>query len=381
MSQSQRILVVDDEVQIARVLRRSLAARGYEVQVAGCGEEALEIFNAWAPDLVITDLSMPNMGGLELCRRIRATSQAPIIVLSVKGEERAKVEALDAGADDYVTKPFGIDELLARVRATLRRAPATADQQVKVLQVGDFLADLESHSVKARGVEVHLTPKEYELLVYLIRHPNKVLTHRALLGAVWGGDYVEQTEYLRVFIGQLRKKIEADPAKPRYILTEPWIGYRFNPGGQFLHGDSRKTQGGILMSLKNLLFGAPLATHEEGEQRVGPLAGIPMLGLDALASAAYGPEAAMTLLIPLGALGVGYVGPISIIIIALLFIVYLSYRQTIGAYPTGGGSYTVARRNLGVFPGLLAAAALLLDYVLVVAVGISAGVGALVSAV
>jgi two-component system, OmpR family, KDP operon response regulator KdpE len=231
MNQSQRILVVDDEVQIARVLRRSLAARGYEVQVAGEGEEALDIFNAWTPDLVITDLSMPNMGGLELCRRIRATSQAPIIVLSVKGEERAKVEALDAGADDYVTKPFGIDELLARVRATLRRAPATAYQQVKILQAGDFRADLESHNVKARGAEVHLTPKEYELLVYLIRHPNKVLTHRALLGAVWGGDYVEQTEYLRVFIGQLRKKIETDPAKPRYILTEPWIGYRFNPGG------------------------------------------------------------------------------------------------------------------------------------------------------
>ncbi|HKQ75344.1 MAG TPA: response regulator transcription factor [Blastocatellia bacterium] len=229
MSQSQRILVVDDEIQIARVLRRSLAARGYEVQVASEGEEALEIFKSWAPDLVITDLSMPNMGGLELCRRIRATSQSPILVLSVKGEERTKVEALDAGADDYVTKPFGIDELLARVRAVLRRAPATADQQVKVLQVGDFQADLESHSLKVRGAEVHLTPKEYELLVHLIRHPNKVLTHRALLGAVWGGDYVEQTEYLRVFIGQLRKKIEADSAKPRYILTEPWIGYRFNP--------------------------------------------------------------------------------------------------------------------------------------------------------
>jgi two-component system KDP operon response regulator KdpE len=229
MSQSPRILVVDDEPQIARVLRRSLGARGYEVQVANEGEEALEIFNAWSPDLVITDLSMPNMGGLELCRRIRAISQAPIIVLSVKGEERTKVEALDAGADDYITKPFGIDELLARVRATLRRAPATSDQQVKFLQVGDFHADLEAHSIKARGAEVHLTPKEYELLVYLIRHPNKVLTHRALLGAVWGGDYVEQTEYLRVFIGQLRKKIESDPSKPRHILTEPWVGYRFNP--------------------------------------------------------------------------------------------------------------------------------------------------------
>jgi two-component system KDP operon response regulator KdpE len=231
MNKSQRILVVDDEPQIARVLRRSLAARGYEVQVAVDGEDALEIFNAWAPDLVITDLSMPIMGGLELCRRIRATSQAPIIALSAKVEERAKVETLDAGADDYVTKPFGMDELLARVRVALRRALATADQQVKVLQAGDFMADPESHSVKVRGVEAHLTPKEYELLVYLIRHPNKTLTRRALLSAVWGDDHIEQTEYLRVLIGQLRKKIEIDPAKPRHILTEPWIGYRFNPGG------------------------------------------------------------------------------------------------------------------------------------------------------
>ncbi len=230
MNQSPRILIVDDEPQIARVLRRSLSARGYEVQVAGNGEEAMTTLNLWTPDLVITDLSMPNMGGLELCRRIRAISLTPIIVLSVRGEERAKVEALDAGADDYVTKPFGIDELLARVRAALRRAPVMADQQLKVLTAGDFRADLEGHSVEVRGQDVHLTPKEYELLVYLLRHPNKVLTHRTLLGAVWGGDYVEQTEYLRVFIGQLRKKIEHDPAKPQYILTEPWIGYRFNPG-------------------------------------------------------------------------------------------------------------------------------------------------------
>jgi two-component system KDP operon response regulator KdpE len=230
MNISQRILVVDDEPQITRVLRRSLAAGGYEVHVAGEGEEALEIFNACAPDLVITDLSMPNMGGLELCRRIRAASQAPIIVLTVKGEERAKVEALDAGADDYVTKPFGIDELLARVRAALRRASVVAYHQVEVLQGGDFQVDLEARIVKARGKELHLTPKEYDLLVYLIRNPNKVLTHRALLGAVWGSDYFEQTEYLRVFIGQLRKKIEPDPAKPRYILTEPWVGYRFNAG-------------------------------------------------------------------------------------------------------------------------------------------------------
>jgi two-component system, OmpR family, KDP operon response regulator KdpE len=230
MSESYRILVVDDELQIGRVLRRSLSARGYEVQVAGNGEEGLEVCESWKPDLVITDLSMPNMGGIELCRRLRAISRVPIIVLSVKGEERIKVEALDAGADDYVTKPFGIDELLARVRAALRRVPApAATQQVKTLSSGDFYLDTEARAVKVRAEDVHLTPKEYELLVYLMQHPNKVLTHRVLLGAIWGGDYVEQTEYLRVFIGQLRKKVEADPAKPRYILTEPWVGYRFDP--------------------------------------------------------------------------------------------------------------------------------------------------------
>jgi two-component system KDP operon response regulator KdpE len=229
MNESQRIMVVDDEPQIGRVLRRSLSARGYEVQVAVNGDEALNVFNTWSPDLVITDLSMPNMGGIELCRRIRAISRVPIIVLSVKGEERTKVEALDHGADDYVTKPFGIDELLARVRATLRRIPANVETQVKTILNGDFRVDLEARTVNVREEEVHLTPKEYELLVYLVQHPNKVLTHRVLLGAIWGGDYVEQTEYLRVFIGQLRKKIEPDHAKPRYIITEPWIGYRFNP--------------------------------------------------------------------------------------------------------------------------------------------------------
>jgi two-component system KDP operon response regulator KdpE len=229
MSEAQRILVVDDETQIARVLRRGLSARGYEVQTASDGEEALDAFSQWPADLVITDLSMPQMGGLELCRRLRKLSQVPIIVLSVKGEERTKVEALDAGADDYVTKPFGIDELLARVRAALRRAPAIT-REVQEIKLGDFDADLEARSIIVRGEEVHLTPKEYELLVYLIRHAGKVLTHRVLLGAIWGGDYTEQNEYLRVFVAQLRKKIEPDPAKPRYILTEPWIGYRFNPG-------------------------------------------------------------------------------------------------------------------------------------------------------
>jgi len=230
MTEPSRILVVDDEPQITRVLRRSLATHGYEVQVAADGEEALATFSTWPPDLVVTDLSMPNMGGLELCRRLRATSRVPIIVLSVKGEERIKVEALDAGADDYVTKPFGMGELLARVRAALRRGPTAAESEIQTIDTGDFHVDLETRGITVRGQEVHLTPKEYDLLAYLIRHSGKVLTHRMLLGAVWGGDYVEQTEYLRVFIGQLRKKIEPDPAKPRYIVTEPWIGYRFNPG-------------------------------------------------------------------------------------------------------------------------------------------------------
>lgn len=231
MSEARRILVVDDETQITRVLRRSLSARGYEVQTANDGEEALSVFGQWVPDLVVTDLSMPQMAGLELCRRLRKLSQVPIIVLSVKGEERAKVEALDAGADDYITKPFGMDELLARVRVALRRTSAAALPEVQTIELGDFQVELEARTVIVRGEEVRLTPKEYELLIYLIRHAGKVLTHRVLLGAIWGGDYTEQTEYLRVFVGQLRKKIEADPAKPRYILTEPWIGYRFSAEG------------------------------------------------------------------------------------------------------------------------------------------------------
>ena len=227
----RRILVVDDEPQITRVLRRGLTSHRYDVRVAADGEAALELFQDWSPDLVITDLSMPNMSGLELCRRLRARSDVPVIVLSVKGEERTKVEALDAGADDYVTKPFGIAELLARVRATLRRAPAQTDDEETVLAVGDFRIDLAAHTVTVREREVHLTPKEFDLLVHLVRQHGKVLTHRALLASIWGSNYVEQTEYLRVFVGQLRKKIEPDPAKAKYILTEPWVGYRFNPEG------------------------------------------------------------------------------------------------------------------------------------------------------
>jgi two-component system KDP operon response regulator KdpE len=230
MDEKQRVLVVDDEQQITLVLRSGLTKHGYEVRVAAEGEAALELFRLWTPNLVVTDLSMPNMGGLELCRRLRAVSDVPIIVLSVKGEEATKIEALDAGADDYVTKPFGMGELLARVRATLRRSPARTDEAVPVIEEGDFRVDLEAHSVAVRGEEVHLSPKEFDILVHFIRHPGKVLTHRALLSTIWGGNYVEQTEYLRVFIRHLRKKIEPDPAKPRYILTEPWIGYRFDPG-------------------------------------------------------------------------------------------------------------------------------------------------------
>lgn len=223
-----RILVVDDEPQLTRVLLRSLTTKGYEVRIAGDGSFALQTFHDWPAELVITDLAMPNMGGLELCRRLRAISEVPIIVLSVRGEEKTKVEALDAGADDYVTKPFGMDELLARIRAALRRKPA-GDSDARILAAGDFRIDLDSHTATQGERELRLTPKEFDLMAHLMRNAGKVLTHHSLLGAVWGGDYTEQTEYLRVFIGQLRKKIEPDPSQPRYIITEPWIGYRFNP--------------------------------------------------------------------------------------------------------------------------------------------------------
>ena len=229
MNEKHRILIVDDEPQITRVLRTALFAQGYDVRSAADGESALQTFGDWPPELVITDLAMPNLSGLDLCRKLRSVSKVPIIVLSVRGEEKTKVEALDAGADDYISKPFGMDELLARVRATLRRAPSP-DIANRVLEAGDFRIDIENHTVALKERELHLTPKEYDLMLHLVRHPGKVLTHRALLGAVWGGDATEQTEYLRVFIGQLRKKIEPDPSTPRYIVTEPWIGYRFNPG-------------------------------------------------------------------------------------------------------------------------------------------------------
>jgi len=224
------ILVVDDEAQITRVLKTTLSSHGYGTRTASDGDEAVQMMKEWSPDLLITDLRMPNMDGLELCRQVRTTSQMPIIVLSVRGEERIKVEALDAGADDYVTKPFSTNELLARVRAALRRASLKDAPEEQVIDIGDFQIDLQARSVRVRDRSLHLTPKEFDLLVYLARHPGRVVTHRALLSAIWGENSVEQPEYLRVFVGHLRKKLESDEGSPRYIVTEPWVGYRFEPG-------------------------------------------------------------------------------------------------------------------------------------------------------
>src|SRR5215469_4342202 len=226
----RNILVVDDEAQITRVLKTMLSAQGYGIRTAADGKLALEEFKSWSPDLVITDLRMPNMDGLELCRRIRTESRIPIIVLSVKGEETIKVEALDAGADDYITKPFNVNELLARVRAALRRAMVSLEPETPVIEIGDFRIDIPARKVEVKEKEVHLTPKEFDLLVYFARHPGKVVTHHALLSAVWGSNSAQQPEYLRVFVGHLRKKLESDEGGPHYIVTEPWVGYRFEPG-------------------------------------------------------------------------------------------------------------------------------------------------------
>lgn len=228
---AHKILLVDDEPQIIRVLRTSLSTQGYTLQVAANGVEGLEAVRTWEPDLVITDLAMPEMNGVELCREIRAISQVPIIVLSVRNQDRAKIEALDAGADDFVTKPFSIQELQARVRAHLRRVVATTPEAPQVIALGDFTIDLPQHRVTVRGKEVHLTPKQFDLLRVLAEHAGQVMTHRALLHAVWGTN-ADQPEYLRVHIGQLRKKVEdGESEDPRYIVTEPWIGYRFRPTG------------------------------------------------------------------------------------------------------------------------------------------------------
>ena len=230
MAERSRILVVDDEAQIARVLKTALSSQGYEIKTAGDGESALNLAMDWIPDLIVTDLSMPGMTGIELCKLVRERSQVPLIVLSVRGEEKTKIEALDAGADDYVTKPFSVNELLARVRANLRRVAAAQESSSAAVEDGDFYINPDSRVVRVSGKEVHLTPKEFDLLTFMARHPNKVLTHRVLLNAVWGGESVQQPEYLRVFINQLRKKIEPGET-PQYIVTDPWVGYRFQPTG------------------------------------------------------------------------------------------------------------------------------------------------------
>ena len=221
------ILVVDDEPQIRRVMRSTLSSHGYVISEAKSGEEALDSIRKERPDLVLLDVNMPGMGGIEACREIRRASDAPIIMLTVRNAERDKVAALDAGADDYVVKPFGIEELLARIRAALRRyAPGDA---LPPFVSKDLTINFETRQVTVRGSEIHLTPKEYDVLKHLIANQGKPLTHRRLLQSVWGPDYGEETDNLRVVINQLRKKIEADPARPKYILTEPWVGYRFQP--------------------------------------------------------------------------------------------------------------------------------------------------------
>jgi two-component system, OmpR family, KDP operon response regulator KdpE len=222
-----KILVVDDEPQIRRVLRTTLISRGYTMAEAKSGQEALERIPLERPDLILLDVNMPGRSGLETCREIRLTSDVPIIMLTVRNTERDKVQALDAGADDYVVKPFGSEELMARIRAALRRA--SPSEALPPFVSPDLKIDFEKRLVMVSGQPVRLTPKEFELLHHLVANQGKTESHRRLLQAVWGPDYGEETEYLRVFINQLRKKIEPDPRHPRYIHTEPWVGYRFEP--------------------------------------------------------------------------------------------------------------------------------------------------------
>jgi two-component system, OmpR family, KDP operon response regulator KdpE len=224
-----RILVVDDEPQITRVLRTALVSNGHEVTIAHNCMDALELFLKVQPELVITDLAMPAMDGIELTRAVRERSSIPVIVLSVRSQDAQKVAALDEGADDYMTKPFSIQELLARVRVQMRRVATTEGESV--IELGDFHIDLERHQVTVKSQEIHLTPKEFDLLVYFARNADRVLTHKTLLRAIWGAAGIDQPEYLRVLIAQLRRKIEPDAGKgePRYILNEPWVGYRLTP--------------------------------------------------------------------------------------------------------------------------------------------------------
>ncbi len=229
---SAKILVVDDEPQIRRVMRTTLVARGYMVSTARNSEEALERVREERFDLVLLDINMPGIGGMEACRIIRSQSDIPIVILSIRNAEKEKVEALDAGADDYVTKPFSMPELLARIRAALRRSPLLSSGTPDVLNLGQTVINFVARRVTVNGTEVRLTPKEFDLLRYFSSNPDVAIPHAKLLQAVWGPDYGEEVEYLRVFINQLRKKIEPDPSHPAYLLTEPWVGYRFCLSGK-----------------------------------------------------------------------------------------------------------------------------------------------------
>ncbi|HKO23438.1 MAG TPA: response regulator transcription factor [Chloroflexota bacterium] len=226
MTHGARILVVDDEPQILRSLRTTLASHGYDVQTAATGEEALAAVDGRLPDLVVLDLVLPGLSGLEVCRRLRARSSLPILVLSARGDERDKVAALDLGADDYLTKPFGVNELLARIRAALRRAVGARGPSA-VVEAGALRVDFDRRQVTLDGAEVRLTPTEFELLKVLVANAGRVLTHGYLLRTVWGPEYEGESQLLRVFIGQLRRKVERDPSRPQHILTDPGVGYRF----------------------------------------------------------------------------------------------------------------------------------------------------------
>lgn len=222
-----RVLIVDDEPQLRRVMRTALSANGYEPYEARTGEEALEALREFNPEVILLDMNMPGIGGMAACRELRAVSEVAIIVLSVRDGERDKIAALDAGADDYITKPFSVNELMARIRANLRRLPGQMEQMQPIVVSDELTVQPGARQVIANGQTVRLTPKEFDLLQYLLANANKAIAHRKLLQTLWGPEYGDEVEYLRVFVSQLRKKIEADPAHPRYIVTEPWIGYRF----------------------------------------------------------------------------------------------------------------------------------------------------------
>jgi len=226
MNRVARILLVDDEVSIQRAVTPLLRSRGYEVDVAGTGADALTSASERPPDLIVLDLGLPDVEGTEVCRRIREDSAVPIVVLSARGSEADKVAALDLGADDYVTKPFGPEELLARIRVALRRVMSPTDPEVGRVRLGDLTIDYDRRRVLRGDEEIRLTPKEFELLSFLGRNPDRVMTHRAILKAIWGPNAVNQSEHLWVLMAQLRKKVELDPSHPRYLVSEPWVGYR-----------------------------------------------------------------------------------------------------------------------------------------------------------